>query len=205
MEPSKQAAMSSRWRSTSPHELMGWLAAVEVPWGIAGGWALDLWHGTVTREHSDIEIACFRTDLHRLLPALDAFEIAIAQNKALTPYRIGEALPDRHFSLWLRRRGEVLWDFEIVAESQRGVLWTYRREPQVARPLDQLFTRAGVFPTVRAEIQLLYKCKEPRPRDIDDLERFVPMLDDTSYSWLCDAVDAAHPQFRAKLEGFRRA
>jgi len=33
------------------------LAGVDVPWCVAAGWALDLFHGEVTREHEDLEIA----------------------------------------------------------------------------------------------------------------------------------------------------
>lgn len=196
--------MSSRWRRTSPQELTGWLAAAPVPWGIAGGWALDLWQGTVSREHSDIEIACFRADLPALLPVLGAFEIAIARNKVLTPYRPGDALPEDSFSLWLRRHGETLWDFEIVAEAQRDGHWAYRREPAVTRPLVTVFTRVCDFPVIAPEIQLLYKCKAPRPKDFDDLARFVPLLDATAYAWLHDAVAAAHAETLPTLEAMRR-
>ena len=195
--------MSSRWRQTSPQELIGWLAPVDVPWGIAGGWALDLWGGAVTREHSDIEIACFRTDMPRLLPALGAFEIVIARNKVLTPYRDGDALPTDNFSLWLRRHGETLWDFEIVAEAQRDGRWVYRREPSVTRPLADLFIRVLEGPVIAPEVQLLYKCKDPRPKDLDDLRHYVPLLDDAQYRWLRDAVALAHVSSLAALETMR--
>jgi hypothetical protein len=163
-----------------------------------------LWEGTVSREHSDIEIACFRADLPALLPALAAFDIAVARNKVMTPYRIGEALPEDSFSLWLRRHGETLWDFEIVAEAQRDGRWVYRREPAVTRPLDAVFVKAGEFPVIAPEIQLLYKCKAPRPKDLDDLARFVPLLDAAAYAWLHDAVAAAHAETLPTLEAMRR-
>jgi hypothetical protein len=195
--------MSSRWRQSSPRELIGWLEPVDVPWGIAGGWALDLWRGTVTREHSDIEIACFRADLPRLLPELGAFEIAIARNKVLTPYRLGDRLPEDGFSLWLRRHGETLWDFEIVTESQRDGQWVYRRDPSVTRPLGGTFVRAAEGPIIAPQIQLLYKCKEPRPKDLEDLRRYVPLLDGAQYGWLHDAVATAHLAFLAEFETMR--
>lgn len=134
--------MSSRWRQTSPEELAHWLAAATMPWGIAGGWALDLWQGEISRPHSDIEISCFFADLPALLPLLERFEIAIARNKQLTVYEPGTALPPPPFSLWLRRHGETLWDFEIVAEAQLYGQWVYRREPSVRRRLDAVFTRS---------------------------------------------------------------
>lgn len=102
--------MSSRWRQTSPKELAGWLADATVPWGIAGGWALDLRLGEVTRQHSDIEMSCFLADL---------------------------------------------------------------------------------------PVQLLYKCKQPRDKDLIDLQRCVTVLDAAARLWLRSA--AAHPEFLPTL------
>jgi hypothetical protein len=45
------------WDAWSPREAAARLAGVDVPWAVAGGWALDLFRGEVTREHSDLEIA----------------------------------------------------------------------------------------------------------------------------------------------------
>jgi hypothetical protein len=95
--------MASRWLETSPTQLAEWLAQVPVPWAFAGGWALDLWAGQQSRPHSDIEIACRRADLPALGSALPDFEIAVAQNKQLSPWR-PEAPPPFPFSLWLRRQ-----------------------------------------------------------------------------------------------------
>jgi len=192
--------MSSRWRQTPPEELAGWLADAAVPWGIAGGWALDLWRGEISRTHSDIDISCFLSDLPALLPRLDSFEIVVARNKQLTPHAPGAALPPPPFSLWLRRHGETLWDFEIVAEAQRDGQWAYRREPSVRYPLTSVFTRtASGWPIIAPEIQLLYKCKQPRDKDLLDLQRYVPTLDEPSRLWLRSAVAAAHPEFLPTL------
>lgn len=192
--------MSSRWRETSPAELAGWLDGATVPWGIAGGWALDLWQQSVSRPHSDIEISCFLADLPALLPVLERFEIAIARNKQLALYQAGTALPTPPFSLWLRHHGETLWDFEIVAEAQVHGQWAYRRELSVRRPLDTVFTRAASgWPIIAPEIQLLYKCKQPRDKDLLDLARYVPRLDATAQLWLRSAVATAHPEFLPTL------
>jgi len=45
------------WQPWSPAEVNGRLAGVEVPWAVAGGWALDLFRGETTRPHGDLEIA----------------------------------------------------------------------------------------------------------------------------------------------------
>jgi hypothetical protein len=197
--------MAGRWRETSPTELAEWLAHVPVPWAFAGGWALDLWAGMNSRAHSDIEISCLRAHLPALASALPGFEIAMAQNKQLSTWS-ADALPQPPFSLWLRRHGEALWDFEIVAEAHEGDFWRYRRDDRIALPLDQAFRRsADGLRLIAPEIQLLYKCKEPRDKDVADLERFWPLLDPMARQWLRAAVGMAHPEATATLEAIDRA
>lgn len=192
--------MAGRWRKTLPIELTRWLDDVPVPWAFAGGWALDLWAGITSRTHSDIEIACLRVDLPALASALPGFDIAVAQNKQLSPWR-ADATPQLPFSLWLRRHGHTLWDFEIVAEAHSRDTWRYRRDERVALPLERLFVQtADGWRVIAPEVQLLYKCKEPRDKDLADLMRFLPLLDPAARQWLRAAVATAHPQATATLE-----
>lgn len=127
--------MTGRWRQTTPDELATWLEPVPVPWAFAGGWALDLWAGHTSRTHSDIEITCLRGDLKALVDSLAGFEIVVARNKQLSPWRAG-TMAEPPFSLWLRRHGELLWDFEIVSEAHADDAWHYRRDERISRPLD---------------------------------------------------------------------
>ncbi|HEX9595406.1 MAG TPA: hypothetical protein VF982_00885 [Anaerolineales bacterium] len=192
--------MAGRWRETSPTELAEWLVHVPVAWAFAGGWGLDLWAEQQSRSHSDIEIACLRGNLRALIDALPGFEVAVAQNKQLSPWP-ADALPTPPFSLWLQRHGETLWDFEIVAEAHEGQTWRYRRDERITLPLDRLFRHIGDGRMVVApEVQLLYKCKEPRDKDVADLQRFAPMLDPAANAWLREAVAAAHPEAIAHLQ-----
>ncbi|HTO28128.1 MAG TPA: hypothetical protein VL017_06015 [Devosia sp.] len=197
--------MAGRWRETSPTELAGWLAHVTVPWAFAGGWALDLWAGIVSRPHSDIEISCLRADLAAVTKALPGFEIVVAQNKHLSPWR-PDAPPRPPFSLWLRRDGETLWDFEIVSEAHDGDSWRYRRDERVALPLDGAYRRiVDGWRVIAPEVQLLYKCRELRDKDIADLQRFWPLLDRGARQWLRTAVAMVHPQAMATLDAIDRA
>lgn len=187
--------MSGRWRDTHPDELQSWLRDIDIPWALAGGWALDLWAGAQSREHSDIEIAIVRRDLPRVLVRLSAFEIAIAQNKQLTAFQPGAVLPSGPFSCWLRRHGNSLWDFEIVAETELEGEWAYRRMPSVRRHWSDIFVPGPGMCLVSPAVQLLYKCGTPRPKDMQDLQNFVHRLPAPELGWLLSAVAIAHPEF----------
>jgi hypothetical protein len=50
------------WNAWHPQELARRLDRVDRPWCVVGGWALDLWHGRVTREHHDLEFTVLRED-----------------------------------------------------------------------------------------------------------------------------------------------
>ncbi len=45
-----------------PRQVLSLLAGFGMPWWVAGGWAVDLFIGRLTRPHKDIEIAVFRHD-----------------------------------------------------------------------------------------------------------------------------------------------
>ncbi len=49
------------------------------------------------------------------------------------------------------------------------------------------------IPYLAPEIQLLYKAKQPRPKDEADLARTLPYLDPESHQWLTQALALVHP------------
>lgn len=64
-----------RWQPLRPDEIGELLADCRVTWWIAGGWAIDLFLGESTREHSDIDVLILRKDQHdfdRVVPQLSA-------------------------------------------------------------------------------------------------------------------------------------
>jgi len=189
--------MAGRWRDTTPEELAGWLGDIDVPWWFAGGWALDLWLGETTRVHSDIEIGCFRDELPKVLDHLGDWEVAIARNKVLVPYDRDQPPPEPPFSLWIRRHGAELWDFEMLVEERSSDRWLYRRDARISLPLaDLVLTSADRRRVIAPEVQLLYKSKALRPKDEADFSRFLPHLEDRRRRWLLDAlgtIDPSHP------------
>jgi uncharacterized protein CbrC (UPF0167 family) len=50
--------LDARWSSCwTPGQVAQHLAGVAAPWCVAAGWALDLFRGSQTRKHGDLEIA----------------------------------------------------------------------------------------------------------------------------------------------------
>src|SRR5215212_2378645 len=46
------------------------LDALEIDYWLFGGWAVDFWVGSVTRDHDDIDVAAFRVDYAAIRTAL---------------------------------------------------------------------------------------------------------------------------------------
>ena len=49
------------WNAWRPKHLALRLQALEVPWAVAAGWAIDLFVGHESRAHEDLEIVVART------------------------------------------------------------------------------------------------------------------------------------------------
>ncbi|MGH9270532.1 MAG: nucleotidyltransferase domain-containing protein, partial [Ilumatobacteraceae bacterium] len=94
--------VAKRWRPWTPDEVRERLAAVSATWGVAAGWALDLYVGEVSRPHEDIEITVPAGSFHAVAAALARFDWDVVGDGHLWPY------PDalgRHRQTWLKDPG----------------------------------------------------------------------------------------------------
>ncbi len=75
--------------------------------------------------------------------------------------------------------------------------WQFRRDARIVRSLTTLGSRTeDGIPYLAPEIQLLYKAKEPRPKDEADFFRTLPLLDSERRSWLTQSLSLVHPGHR---------
>jgi hypothetical protein len=63
-----------------------------MPWWVAGGWAIELFLGCVTRGHKDMDIAIARERQPEMARALQGWDIQIASAGKLTPWTAGDWL-----------------------------------------------------------------------------------------------------------------
>ena len=182
------------------------LRALPVPWAVAGGCAIDLASGRVTRQHADVDVAVFREDQAALRDALPGWRVEVVRDGVLTPWAAGERLVLPVHELHARSApGAPGPALELLLNERDGGDWVYRRDPAVRRPLARAIVRsASGVPVLAPEIVLLYKSKAPRSADAHDLAVGGALLDDDARRWLRAALhraDPAHPWAEALASG----
>jgi hypothetical protein len=169
---------------------------VGIWWALAGGWAIDLWLGRVTRDHHDVEVAIQRRDqavAHRELARhWDMFCI------------------DPPGSGWRRWRGEEiarpsfqtqarLGDdrFDLFLEDVEHDQWVFRRDAAVRRPFAEIAgPAAGRLPVLRPEVGLLYMAGHDEPKNQQDFAQALPHVGAEAREWLYESLERTAPGHR---------
>lgn len=164
-------------------------------WSVAGGWAIDLYLGKVTRPHEDIEIAIFREDQAALHEYLNGWDLRKVVNGELSVWRRGEWLELPVHEIHCFSGAADPRRFEVLLNESNGDEWVYRRDGRVRRPLAkcQLTSNAGLK-FLCPEVVLLYKSKSPRAKDEHDLAAVVNHLEEERREWLKDAIRTCEPE-----------
>ena len=173
------------------------------PWYIAGGWAIELYLGKVTRVHEDIEITIFRQDQRELYDYLNDWVL----DKVIPgQYKRERWLPNEWLSLPIHEihatspsKENSKSNFEILLNESDRLSWYFRRNQQVKRLLYKI-GKIGYqgIPYLSPEIVLLYKAKEPTASDFHDFIQTIDLLTIEERTWLSQAIRdcyQSHPWF----------
>ena len=179
------------------------LGGLRAPFYFAGGWAIDLHLGRVTREHHDIDALVMRRDHLLLHKALQQFSLKkiIPHPDGMPPNRgtIVEWPPGDKLELPVHqinayRTGESEPAFQVMLAESRGSDWIFRRNPDVSMPLSRMgFHPLWGLPYLAPEIVLLFKAKHLEARDQIDFDQALPALSADARRWLRDAIEKTHP------------
>lgn len=169
------------------------LAPCSAAWGMAGGWALDLWRGQPSRPHGDIEIAVSSAALGAVRECLRDYVFYAASRGTLSEVQPSEAVTAHQF--WVLDRVARKWRLDVMTDPGNEARWIYRRDHRIGAPRREMLghSRDGI-PYLRPHAVLLFKAKAPRPKDEFDFVGSVPKLTSGERDWLARALTVAHPQ-----------
>ncbi len=192
---SQKALLGHPWRPWEPAQVAPLLESTGRPWLVAGGFAIDLFVGRRTREHTDLDVFLLRRDQQAVHEALPGWEVYAADPPGhLRPWTAGETLPLGVHDIWCRPSAEEPWRVQFMLDEADGDTWISRRNPQVRRPLGELrHTAPGGIPFLAPEVQLFYKARGRRPKDEQDLDVARPHLSGPQRDWLRHAILTTNP------------
>ncbi|MFN7253539.1 MAG: nucleotidyltransferase domain-containing protein [Anaerobacillus sp.] len=169
------------------------MAGFEKAWFIAGGWAIDLFIGKETREHSDIEIAIFRKEQLYLKDYLKEWEFKkVIKGEFHTWGNEYLELPIHEIHSSNKLNGDTI---EVLLNETEENDWKFRRDLRISYPLNSVwsYSETGI-PYLNPEIVLLYKAKNTREIDHQDFMIIKDYLDNKKKQWLRYALELHEPK-----------
>ncbi len=182
------------WEPWSPQDLASRLGHDDPSWYVVGGWALDLWHGRLTREHEDLEFAVLPGQVGRCRDLLSDLEFFAARDGNLTHHPAKTALATDLWQLWGADMTAGFWRVDMMIERGTPDFWIYKREPAIRVPRTAAIRRNSTgIAYLAPAIVLLFKAKHRREKDDLDFRTALPRLDDGERADLTGWLEAMHP------------
>jgi len=194
MKEQKAIPDQDNWDAWDPAELSHRLSSVSRPWCVVGGWALDLWHGTKTREHEDLEFTILREDLHVFRHALNGMELYAVSDGELQ-HLTDDQEPQQEISqIWCFDNQADCWRADMMIDLGTDDYWVYKRDRQIRRLRSEMVAlTASRIPYLNPSAVLLFKAKYCRAKDEDDFARALPRLSPSERIWLKDCLGHLYP------------
>ncbi|WP_035795079.1 nucleotidyltransferase domain-containing protein [Kitasatospora mediocidica] len=196
--------LDARWADAwRPEQVAERLGGVSAPWCVAAGWALDLFRGSQSRPHDDLEIAVPAARFPEIRDRFPEFVFDAVGTGQVWPTPGAEALAAT-YQTWARDPASGQFLFDVFREPHEGGTWICRRDESLRLPYDAIVERtADGIPYLLPELVLLFKAKAIRAKDQADFDGVLPLLSrprrDALAGWL-ERVHPGHP-WLAELAG----
>ena len=175
--------------------LLPLMRGFKAPWCVAGGWALDLFLGQVTRPHDDLELATFREDQGLLRHYLREWKFQKIVDGRLNAWSADEALKIPVHEIHAHSIKNPRLSLEFLLNERSVDEWLYRRDGRVRMPLEQAILRGmHGLPVLCPAIVLLFKAKSRSPKDDVDFQQVRKALNGGHRRWLEASLRICHPE-----------
>ena len=194
LPPAEIAALEARWSSCwTPSQVAQHLAGITTPWCVAAGWALDLFRGTQTREHGDVEIAIAAANFPEIRDRFPGYAFDAVGSGRIWEEASPDVLAATH-QTWLRDRSTGNYLLDVFREPHDGETWICRHDRRVRFSYSEIiyYTEAGI-PFLAPELVLLFKAKHARPKDQADFDETVPYMNSGQRATLAGLLARVYP------------
>jgi len=191
------AALDARWASAwTPVQVTRRLAGISTPWYVAGGWALDLFRGSQTRKHADIEIAIPAESFPEVRMRLGEYAFDAVDGDRIWADATSDVLAATH-QTWMREPATGRYLLDVFREARDGDLWICRRDETIRLPYSEIIrhTEDGI-PYLAPEQVLLFKAKYLRRKDQADFDATLPRMTRDQRENLAVLLARVHPGHR---------
>jgi hypothetical protein len=187
-----------RWLALSVEEVVSLFAGAPFKWCLAGGYAVEQFVGRSIRPHGDIDVVVFREDQIDVQRWLDGWAVYAADPPGtLRAWQIGEYLSFGIHDIWGHQRAAQAWQMQLMLAETEADEWFSRRHPTIRGHRGDLMVRYQGVPCIRIEVQLMYKARQPRPKDVQDFRACLPLMSEAAKAWLKQSLQIMHPEGHA--------
>ena len=168
------------------------------PWAVAGGWAIDLFCGGLSRFHKDIDVSVLRRDQLALQAHLSerGWSLHIASEGGLTTWPAGVAVELPVHVVWCRKPDHDPDVFEVLLEEADAGRLLFRKDRAIGLDFDRaIICTASGLPYLAPEMVLLYKSRDAAaPASAADFRLAAPRLGAGQREWLVAALARLNPR-----------
>ena len=112
------------WQPLSVEETVSLFAPASFQWGIAGGYAIELFAGHVYRAHGDTDVIIFRDEQLQAQQHLNDWALFAADPPGtLRPWHADEFLARGIHDIWGHQHGVDAWQFQFMVMEIDGDAW----------------------------------------------------------------------------------
>lgn len=168
-----------------PRQVADLFSGSGLRWAIAGGRAARV-GARAHRHHEDTDVEIPMVQLPALREHLAGWHLWEADDGALRPLLPADDLRPGVNQLWLRRNSSQPWVLDLLLVPGDGSEWVYRRDERLRLPWARAHHVVEGITYVKPEISLLFKAKQNRPKDREDLA--AARLTEDGRAWLADRL-----------------